>query len=427
MKAFWFRLQILLMMVRRSLLLHRVSSLITIGSVGLGVGLIFAVFSLSSQARDAFTGGNLGFDAILGSRGSKVQLVLNTVFHLERSPGNLRYELYREVKEDPQVEWAVPYMVGDNYQGFRIVGTTEEIFTEFEYQRGEKLKLQGSQSRPFDSLRAEAVIGVTVARETGLRIGDEFKAYHGLDYTEGVDPHDDVFTVVGILAPTSSALDRVLFVPLEGVYRLDGHVYFGSGEQFQPSDDEVIPDEHKEVSAVLIKFKGGIRVASNYVQKVNRQGKEATLVWPVATVMLELFDKLGWIHLVLELVAYLVVVVAIGSIVASLYNTMRERRREFAILRGLGARRSTVLTSIVLESLAISLLGCLIGAAIYVGLSWIAVEIVRERTGMVFGTWVAHDVFWLAPLAVSGLGTLAGLLPGLRAYSVDVATGLRNS
>src|SRR4029453_16644074 len=124
----------LFLLVRRSLRHHAVSTLITVVSVALASGLVMAVFAIHQQALAAFTGGPIGYDAVLGARGSQLQLVLNTVFHLETSPGNIPWSLYQEIKNRSTVKLAIPYSVGDNYEGFRIVGTTDEIFTKFEYQ-----------------------------------------------------------------------------------------------------------------------------------------------------------------------------------------------------------------------------------------------------------------------------------------------------
>src|SRR5258706_15420331 len=132
----------IVMIVRRSLRQHAVSTLVTVTSVALATGLVMAVFCVRQQTYDAFTGGPVGFDAVLGARGSQLQLVLNTVFHLETSPGNLPWATYEAIKADPRVALAVPYAVGDNYQGFRIVGTTEEMFTKFEYRAGRKFQPQ---------------------------------------------------------------------------------------------------------------------------------------------------------------------------------------------------------------------------------------------------------------------------------------------
>jgi len=413
-----------LLIVRRSLALHRLSSAVTVLSTALASGLVMAVFVVSAQSYRAFAGGPVGFDAVLGARGSQLQLVLNTVFHLETSPGNIPYELYAELEQDPRIALAVPYAVGDNYRGFRIVGTSTEIFTDFEYEEGRRFTPQAG-GRAFDPVYREAVLGATVAQRTGLAVGDTLQPYHGLSTAES-SKHEQVYTVVGVLEPTNTPSDRVIWIPIEGVWRMDGHQLRGTGEAFIPEAGSQIPDEHKEVSAVMLTFKSP-QAGFMLNQTINRQGQVATLAWPIGTVMADLFDKLGWVVRVLELVAYLVVVVAAGSILASLYNTMNERRREFAILRALGARRSTVFGAIVLESSTIALLGSLLGFAIYAAILGVAAWVVRARTGVVLDAFSFHPVFLLAPAGMLAAGALAGLLPAFRAYSTDVADGLSSS
>ena len=137
------------LLVRRSLRQHAFSTTATLFAVALSAGLVMSVFAIQHQARQAFTGGDIGFDAVLGARGSQLQMVLNAVFHLETSPGNIPWKLYEGIKAEPMVKLAVPYATGDNYMGFRVVGTTGELFTEFEYRKGEKLQVEDG-GRVFD-------------------------------------------------------------------------------------------------------------------------------------------------------------------------------------------------------------------------------------------------------------------------------------
>jgi len=389
-----------------------------------------AVFAIKTQTRAAFTGGPVGFDAVLGARGSQLQLVLNSVFHLETSPGNIPWNLYTAMKKDRRVALAVPYAVGDNYKGFRIVGTSEEMFTKFEYQQGKKFEVyQGG--RFFDVNAREAVVGDFVARQTGLRVGSKFSPYHGLNYDES-HQHEEEYVVVGITKPTNSPSDRVVWIPIEGIFRMEGHVLRGAqdaettqtaGQPYKAEAGVEIPDEHKEVSAVMLKFRN-FQAGALLAQTINNQGKVATLAFPIGAVMMDLFNKMGWVTRILELVAYLVVVVAAASILASIYNTISERRREFAILRSLGARRGTVFSAIVAESAAIAALGSLAGFLVYYVIMAGTAYVVRERTGVVLDVAQYHPVFTAAPLGITLLGALSGILPAAKAYSTDVASNL---
>ena len=150
----------------------------------------------------------------------------------------------------------------------------------------------------------------------------------------------------------------------------------------------------------------------------------ATLAWPIGAVMADLFNKIGWMNEILALVSYLVVLVAAGSILASIYNSINERRREFAILRSLGARRNTVFTVIVLEAASIAALGVIIGFIVYGAIFTSASAIVRTQTGIVLDVLKFHPVFVVAPICVILLGVLAGIVPAFKAYQTDVATNL---
>ena len=411
----------LFLLVRRSLRQHALSTIVTVFALALASGLVMAVFIIKDQARAAFTGGAIGYDAVLGARGSQLQLVLNTVFHLETSPGNLPWETYETIAGDPRVELAIPYAVGDNYRGFRIVGPTEDLFSKFEYQRGRKFHAQAG-GRFFDAKRREAVIGSFVAQRTGLAVGARFRPYHGLAFDEE-KKHDEQYVVVGILQPTNTPSDRVIWIPLEGVLRMSGHVLRGSGVNYEARPGEAIPQEHQEISAVMLKFKSP-QAGFALDQAVNKQGKAATLAWPIGRVMAEWFDKLGWIVRVLELVAYLVTLVAAGAILASIYNTINERRREFAILRALGAHRQTIFFALILEAVTIAALGSLCGYGIYAAIQTAAAALIRAQTGVVLEVLTFNPVLILTPLGMMLLGALAGALPAIKAYRTEVATSL---
>ena len=121
---------------------------------------------------------------------------------------------------------------------------------------------------------------------------------------------------------------------------------------------------------------------------------------------------------------FLVAVVAAGSILASIYNSMNERRRQIALLRALGARRAFVSASIVLEAAAIACLGMIAAFAIYAAITSGAASIVRAQTGVVIDVWAFHPIMIWAPLGLVALAALVGLVPAMKAYRVDVAENL---
>jgi putative ABC transport system permease protein len=392
------------LIVFRSLRQHALSTVVTALSVALAGGLLMSVWSVKEQSQAIFTGVNAGFDAVLGARGSKLQLVLNAIFNLESSPGNVALSDFQDIQSNPAVELAIPIAVGDNYLGYRLVGTVPEMFTQVEYAPGKHYEV-GLGENFFDPNRREAVVGSFVAQKLHLRRGDKFHPFHGLIYNEK-DQHSETYVVVGVMKPSNTPADRVIWIPLAGIQNMSGHD----------------PNAATDVSAVLVKLKAGSALSGFRLDMMyNRQGNRLTFAWPIGTVMADLFSKIGWFDRVLALVAYLVALVATLSILASIYNSMNERRREIAILRALGARRTTVFGAILLEAASISALGMLVGFACY-GIIMVAVAgIIREQTGVVIDPMKFNQVMLWAPAALIVLGALAGVVPAVKAYRTHVA------
>ena len=89
------------LIIRRSLRQHAFSTSITAFAIALAGGLLMSVWVVKEQAQKTFTQVNTGFDAVLGARSSKLQLVLNAIFHLEASPGNVSVTDYEFIKKAP--------------------------------------------------------------------------------------------------------------------------------------------------------------------------------------------------------------------------------------------------------------------------------------------------------------------------------------
>jgi putative ABC transport system permease protein len=392
------------LVVLRSLRQHALSTIVTALSIALGGGLLMSVWSVKEQSQAIFTGVNAGFDAVLGARGSKLQLVLNAIFHLEASPGNVAWSDYQDIKNNPSVELAIPIAVGDNYLGYRLVGTLPELFSKVEYAPGQHFALN-SGGNFFDPGRREAVVGSFVAQKLGLKLGDTFHPYHGLIYNEK-NQHAETYVVVGVLKPSNTPADRVIWIPLEGIQKMTGHD----------------PNAATDVSAVLVKLKAGSAAAGFRLDLMyNKQGNRLTFAWPIGQVIAELFSKIGWFDRLLELVSYLVALVATASILASIYNSMNERRREIAILRALGARRRTIFGAILLEAATISALGMVIAFLFYFMIMVGAAGVIRAQTGVVLDPVKFNPVMLWAPAALITLGALAGIVPAIKAYRTDVA------
>ncbi|MDB6127113.1 MAG: outer rane-specific lipoprotein transporter subunit LolE, partial [Verrucomicrobia bacterium] len=211
------------LIIYRSLRQHALSTVVTAGSIALACGLLMSVWTVKTQSESAFASTGTSFDAVLGARGSKLQLVLNAIFHLEASPGNLAYADYEFIRKHPAVKTATPIAVGDNLRGYRLVGTLPEFFTNVEYAPGKNFAVEpGGRIFSSEPDVKEAVAGSFAAGKLGLKTGDTFHPFHGLTYDEK-NRHAETYTVAGVLKPTNTPMDRVIWIPLHGLQTMSGH------------------------------------------------------------------------------------------------------------------------------------------------------------------------------------------------------------
>jgi putative ABC transport system permease protein len=392
------------LIIYRSLRQHALSTLVTAASIALAAGLLMTVWVVKTQSRQAFADTTAGFDAVLGARGSKLQLVLNALFHLEASPGNIGAKDYETIRRHPAVKTAIPLAVGDNFRGWRIVGTSPEMF-DVDLGGGRQLQVLPGGRRFEDGAR-EAVVGSVAAERLGWAVGTQFQPYHGLAFDPSA-AHEEQYTVVGRLEATNTPADRVIWIPLSGVQTMSGHN----------------PQAATDVSAVLLQFRAptaGMMLDS----QINRAGGHLTLAFPVGAIVADLFNRMGWVERVLALVAYLVALVAAASVLASIHASMHARRRDIAILRALGARRRTVFGAIIAEAAAIGLLGAVAGYAVYFGLLALIASVLRTQTGVVLALDQWHAVLGWAPVGLVALACIGGLVPAWQAYRTPVAENL---
>jgi putative ABC transport system permease protein len=394
-------------LIRRSLRQHIVSTAVATLLVALGMALVISVWVIRAEAERAFTRSASGYDAVLGARGSKLQLVLNGLFHLEASPGTVTQQDFEQIRDLPFVEKAICIAVGDNFKGIRIVGVSDDFFHQLSYEPDHYYSVEPG-GRPFNLGTKEAVVGSLAARQLGWRIGTTFSPFHGLDYNPAAQ-HSEVFNVVGILAPTGTPADRVIWVPLEGVQKMGGH------------DPRLATD----VSAVLIRFKPNAQSAGFMLDmRYNRQGNRLTLAWPVASILADFFSKFAWFEKSLHALAYLVAIVAGASVFSSVFSSMNARKRDLAILRAVGAHRSFLIASVLGESAGIGLLGCALGFGLYAALSSVVQGVLRTQVGVLLEPWAWNPVLVWGPALMFGLSLAAGILPAWRAYRLSVAEGL---
>ncbi|MEN6449755.1 MAG: ABC transporter permease [Thermoguttaceae bacterium] len=413
----------------RSIQQRALVSTLTVLSMGLGVALVVAVLVVYSVVYQSFHRGGEGYDLIVGAKGGREQLVLNTVFYLSQPVGNIPYSFYDELKVgrrfSADVETAVPVCMGHTYQGFRVIGTVPEMFTELKYQ-GEK-KYEFVQSEDADGKKVqgrnfkedapfEAVLGAVAASRTQLKIGETIRGIAGGSHTD-----KQPFTVVGVLAPTGTPVDHAVFVNMRGFQEM--HHAEGEGHGEHADHDH---EHNDQITAVLVCIYPDRAAAgrTDVVARTINDSRFAQAVVP-ARVIADLFEgvvgKLQWILLGM---AVLTVIEAGIGIMVSIYNSMSDRRHEIAVMRALGASRFTVMMVILMESILLALMGGIMGLLLGHGAIWLCSPLIADWTGVVVGLLQFQ---WMELILIPGLIVLAsavGYLPAVAAYRTDVAKSL---
>ncbi|HEX9477621.1 MAG TPA: ABC transporter permease [Methylomirabilota bacterium] len=377
-----------------------VTSVLTVVSVALGVSLVIASVLLTRGIKEGFIAGATDYNLIVGAKGSPTQLVLNVIFRMDAPTPNIPLSAYEDLRRDPRVEVAVPVAMGDAYQGFRYVATSEAYFAPFPWRRHAPALSTGRLFRSEAPERPdyEAVLGADVARRTALKASDRFY--------EGEEMAAYPLTVVGVLRPTGTADDRAIFISLASYWEMN-----------EVSRRAMV----KPLTAVLVRPRRLSDLTALHRGWNVAPDLQAALP---SAVLLNVFNLLGLVEDVLFVVLTVVAVVVGLYLFVTMYNATLERRREIATMRALGARRATVLGIVLLESCVIAALGGLAGILGGHGVAALGAYLLAARGGPVTHALALGALQPATFGAVVALGALAGLVPAVLAYRTEVAENL---
>ena len=385
-------------------------SLLTIFGISTGVALVCAVLALRHESERALSRDAGLYDLVAGGKGSPLQLVLSSVYHLDSPTGNIPYKEYERIRSDPRVEWAAPIGLGDNYLGYRIIGT-EKHFFDLPDREG-NLFFELAEGDVFQD-RFDVVLGSQVAQASGLKIGDSFFGTHGLIEVAGAEVHRDFpYRVSGILAPSGTAQDRAIFGTLKSVWE----IHETEDLLHSAIQGSAIMADHKtrETTAILVRLETpGLRL---WMADEIREGTDGIAAIPINEIMRFQQGILGPVQQILLAIAGVVVAVSCLTVLITLHQAAERRRRDIAILRSLGAYRREVATLVFAEGLLLTGGGILLGLLIGHGGMAIAVDYFREATGLILNPWriPSNELYALLIMALSG--ALASTFPAISSY-----------
>lgn len=375
--------------------------------LALGLAAITFVLLTSQQLDRNFERDLAGIDLVVGAKGSPIQLILAGVFHIDVPSGNIPLAEVQKLQSHPQIAKLIPLSLGDTFKGFRLVGTTPAYAQHY----GAALDQGAMWTQPM-----QAVVGHEVARQTQLTVGNKFAGSHGLGGT-GHAHGENAYQVSGTLARCGCVLDRLILTATESVWKVHEDATVAD------ASDRAVLEAEREVTMALITYKTPLAAVSlpRFVNTTTDMQAAAP-----AIEITRLLRMVGVGADVLRGFAGVLLLTAGLSVFIALWNAVRERRADLAMLRMLGASPQKVAGLVLCEALLLALLAVALGLAmghLLTGLVgfWLQADRSLVLTGWI---WLPQEL-WVLALGVA-VATVAALLPALNAYRMDVTTLLNS-
>ena len=389
----------------KNLFYRPLSSLLSLLLLALGVSMISLLVLINSVVQDQMNNNLKGIDMVVGAKGSPLQLILSSVYHVDSPTGNISLKEARSIEKNPMVGNSVPLLYGDNYEGFRIVGTNEKFIELY------NLSIENGS---FWDDEFEVVVGKKIATKLNLKVGDKFVTSHGLRQ-KGEAHADTPFTVVGITNFSNSVADQLILTSAESIW--------GVHSDHTHDDEEHDHDDDKEITAMLIKFNSPMNVIQfpRYINE-NTNLQSAVPSYEIS----RLFKLFGFGIETINLLAYLIIVVSGISIFITLFNSMKERKYDMALIRTLGGSRLQLSSMLVYEAIVLTISGFILGIILSrLGLVFISSLMESSFNYSLNSYGIFNDEFWLLAISIL-IGLMACLIPSIQVYKMDISKTLSN-
>ena len=391
------------------------SSLLSLALLVFGIGIISLLLQLNSLIKTQMDNNLKGIDMVVGAKGSPLQLILSAVYHIDSPTGNISVEDAKKIKNNRMVGSSIDLLYGDNYKGYRIVGTDDEFLDLYDA----KIKDGRKWEDPF-----EVVVGSKIHSKFGLKLDDELMSSHGLRET-GEAHADQLFKIVGLLEPSNSVIDQLIVTSPESIWDLHAEHDHSEDEH----DDEHEPDvehddehdhEHddEEITAMLIKFQNPM----NIIQFPRQINEETNLQAAVPSYEISrLFKLFGFGIETLTYLAYLIIIVSAFSLFINLFNSMRDRKYEMALIRTLGSSRRQLSFMIIFESLILTTVGFLLGLLVSrLGVMFVS-SLMEESLNYNLNSFgILNEELWLLILSIF-IGLISSIIPALQVYNLNIS------
>lgn len=398
----------------KSLLNRRASVLLTIIAIAVSVTLLLAVERVREQVQNHFANTVSGTDLIIGARTGQTQLLLSSVFHIGSMTNNMSWESFTDIKARPEVSWAIPISLGDSVQGLPVVATTDAYFQHFKY--GNKQTLQFADGHAFESAE-DVVLGADAAERLSKSIGDDIIIAHGSGGISFSQHAQHPLTVTGVLKRTGTPVDQAVLVTLHSLEMIHNGEHSHSGHQHEGEP----PAE--SISAAMLGLKAK-PLALRLQRQINTYEKEPLTALLPGMTLQQLWKTLRVFEQALTAISAMVVLIGLLGMLTIMLASLRERRREMAVLRAVGAGPGTIFGLLLSEALLLTVVGAFSGLLLLYALQWSLAGVIQSQTGIILGSsWPSSAEWWRIALVIAA-GFLLSLIPAWRAYRNSLADGL---
>lgn len=405
----------------KSLASNPLTSLLNILLIAFGTGILTILLLASTQISNKLESNSKDIDLVVGAKGSPLQLILSSIFYVDFPTGNIPLKDANALSKHPMVKRAVPLALGDSYQGFRIVGTDTSFINLYSLQL---------EAGTFWNGNFDVTIGSEVAKALNLKPGDTFHGAHGL--TSGGDTHaDHAYVVAGILKQQNNVSDNLILTDIPSIWNMhapggvhneeDEGEHTGEAEHQHHSDshEQVAQedDDGREITSLLIQYHSPMAVVM-FPRLVNQSTNMQAASPALETA--RLFSLIGVGVDTLQWFAVLIMLIAAISVFVSLFNSLKERKYDIAVMRVMGASRSKIFFIVILEGVLLSLIGAVMGIAI----GHLVLHLIgsfqdssqARLSGLLFNSTELYILF--AGLII---GMIASVIPAIQAYRSDIA------
>jgi putative ABC transport system permease protein len=407
----------MLKLIYRNLVHKPLNALLSLALLTLSVAIISLLLVAGQQISQKLDNDLRDIDMVVGAKGSPLQLVLSAVYHVDAPTGNISKAEADKLSRNPLIETAIPLSYGDSYKGYRILGTNHKYLELYDATLLEGTLFKNTM---------EAVVGADVAKRTGLKTGDSFFGTHGED-ARGEVHEGEAYNISGVLKPTGTVIDQLILTDLNSVWHIHDEAHGEENVEEEHDNHEGHDHAHedekdteREITAMLLKFRSPMAIMM-LPRTINEETNMQAAV--PALEINRLLNLMGIGISALQGIAFAIMLIAGLSVFISLYNRLKERQFEHALMRSMGTARTTIFGLLISEGLILAVCGFLLGILLCrLGLLLLnRVAASDFRFNFQYG-WVPQE-WWLFGITLL-IGIIAAALPALKAYRLNIAKTL---